>query len=171
MVKSLVNTTNRLSKIIDISGIPLAAFEYQETMNRVFITSGLRKLLNLTDPVYDEILMDADLFYEKIQQIMSDPVEMEEYVYPIDDGRYVRIHLKKDKNGYMGVVTDATKNVLIKQQMQYENNHDKLTGLCCYSYFKEQAAHKLRKASPDKMFAIVMMDLDFFKTIVERNRD
>ena len=47
--RSIVRTTDRISKIIDIAEIPLAAFEYQEDMKDVFVTSRLNELLDLPE--------------------------------------------------------------------------------------------------------------------------
>ena len=49
MVKSIVNLSDRISAIIEMSGIPLAAFEYERSINRVFVTSGLSRLLGLSE--------------------------------------------------------------------------------------------------------------------------
>lgn len=48
MVKSIVSVSNRISAIIDMSGIPLAAFEYKCGENYVFVTSGVGELLALS---------------------------------------------------------------------------------------------------------------------------
>lgn len=47
MVKSIVNLSDRISSIIEISGIPLAAFEYERGIHHVFTTSGLSGLLEI----------------------------------------------------------------------------------------------------------------------------
>lgn len=65
----------------------------------------------------------------------------------------------------MGVVTDVTKDMTEKRMIQYDNNHDQLTGLRRYRYFKKQAAELLRTMPAGKICAFVMIDLDNFKDI------
>lgn len=77
MVRSIVNLSNRISAIIEISGIPLAAFEFERG-----------------------------------------------------------IHLSESPEGYLGIITDVTEDILQKIQLCYENSHDPLTGLYKFDFFK-----------------------------------
>lgn len=54
---------------------------------------------------------------------------------------------------------------MMVEGLQYENNHDHLTGLCNYKYFKNIAGVKLANIKEDELFAVVMLDLDSFKQI------
>ena len=47
MVKSIVSISDRISAIIEISGVPLAAFEYEDGVKNVFATRGLGQLLDI----------------------------------------------------------------------------------------------------------------------------
>ena len=49
MVNSVVNSADRISKIISIIDIPLAAFEYQNDTKQLFATARLKELLHLSD--------------------------------------------------------------------------------------------------------------------------
>lgn len=106
-----------------------------------------------------------DLFLQKIQEIMQHPVSGETDVFSIHDEKYICIHLSVEETGYLGVITDATREVLEKQKMQFENSHDQLTGLFRYRFFKEQIRNILEKNRNGKICACVMLDLDLFKEI------
>lgn len=164
MVKSVVNIADRISKIIEMSEVPLAAFEYQSDMNYVFVTSGLGGLLQISAGELEILRRDEKAFYSRILQIMAFPVIGEKDVYKIGEG-YVRIHLSVEEENYLGVITDVTKDIQEKQRMQYETNHDQLTGLGRYAYFKEQAAGALKAMKEGQVCAAVMLDLDDFKGI------
>lgn len=94
-------------------------------------------------------------------------------IFPAGEGRYVRIHMSEADdipgNGgekrCLGVIIDASHEIMEKKKMLYENTHDQLTGLCKYAYFKQQAAEIIKEASCGKECAVVMMDLDCFKGI------
>ena len=165
MVKSIVSLSGRISSIIEISGIPLAAFEYERGINHVFVTSGLSKLLNLTEEKAAELYQDSSLFDRYIRTITKSPVKGEEEIYEISSGKYVHIYLSDSSDGYLGIITDVTKDVLQKKQLYYENTHDPLTGLYKFDYFKELSTEVLSKTGFSKVSAVVMLDLDHFKSI------
>lgn len=164
MVKSILSSSNRISRIIEMSAISIAAFEYQDSMKNVFVTSRLGEMLGFSREELECLCRDHVLFFEQIQKIMSAPAEGEGNVFPIKD-KYIRFHLSQNGEEYLGVVTDATKEVLENRRIRYENNHDQLTGLCKYNYFKEQAAKALEECRAGLSCACVMLDLDDFKKI------
>ncbi len=55
-------------------------------------------------------------------------------------------------------------NVMVKK-LQYENTHDHLTGLYKFPRFKELAGERLKNMQPERVCAMVMIDLDSFKEI------
>ncbi len=165
MVGSIVAMSNRVSKIIKVSGIPLAAFEYHTDKNFIYVTSGLKELLGISAEEMELIHNDVKRFSEKIQSIMSKPIEGETDIFEIAEGKYVKIHMSNGEQGDLGVVSDATKEVLEKHRMQYENNHDQLTGLPRYSYFQKCVKEIQSRMKEDDLGACVMMDMDKFKNI------
>ncbi len=165
MVKSILNLSDRISAIIEISGIPLAVFEYERGINHVFVTSGLSSLLELSESKAEELYRDAALFEQYIRSVTNNPVKGEEEIYKVDENKYLCIHLSESADGYLGIISDVTKDILQKMQMHYENTHDPLTGLYKFDYFKEQSAEILAKMDIEKFCAIAMLDLDHFKSI------
>lgn len=173
MVKSIVSISDRISAIIDMSGIPLAAFEYKSGENYVFVTSGVGELLNLPTPRAKKLYGNADLFDEYIRELTDRPAEGEKDVFPVGEGKFVRIHMSGSddaseiggEKGCLGVIIDASREMQEKKQMVYENTHDALTGLCKYAYFRQRAAEIMKDAAAGKGCAVVMLDLDRFKEI------
>ena len=164
MVKSIVNGSDRIARIIAISGIPLAAFEYRDSMKNVFITSGLREMLEIPAEQMEQLCLDGEQFRRRIEELMQKKTE-EKDIFQISESRYVQLHLSTEADGYMGVVTDVTTDMMEKQIIQYDNNHDQLTGLRRYRYFKKQALELLRTMPAGRICAFVMIDLDNFKDI------
>ncbi|MBO5372541.1 MAG: GGDEF domain-containing protein [Lachnospiraceae bacterium] len=165
MVHSILHTTDRITKIIKMSDIPLAAFEYQTETNHLFVTSGLRKMLNFPKDEMEQLFAHPAHFYQRIQLLMKNPVHGEKDTYKLENNTYVRIHLALEPSGYLGVITDASKDMQEKQRMLYENTHDQLTGLYRYQYFKEEATLLINNMHPGKLCACIMLDLDSFKQI------
>lgn len=165
MVKRIVNNSDHISSIIEMSGIPLAAFQYEKNVKNVFVTRGFSALLEIPEKKSTTLYKDSSLFDEYIHNIMKNPVENEKDIFQINDLKYISIHMSKSSDICLGVVTDVTDSILERKQLQYENTHNHLTGLYKFSYFKE-VAQKILKNMPDgKICAIVMIDLDFFKSI------
>lgn len=165
MVKSIVNLSDRISAIIEISGIPLAAFEYERGINHVFVTSGLSGLLGLSDRKAAELYHDSALFDQYIRSVTRSPIEDETEIYQIREDKYLRIHLSESTDGYLGIITDVTADVRQKLRLCYENSHDPLTGLYKFDRFKELSADIISDMNPGKVSAMVMIDLDSFKSI------
>jgi len=165
MVKSIVNISDRISAIIEISGFSFAAFEYEPEVNHVFVTSGLRNLLELSDQEAEIIYKDFEKFYQYIQNITAEPIDGETDIFSINDNRYVRICMLKSQEKILGVITDVSREIMEKKQMQYENTHDALTGLYKFSYFKQIAKEILAEMPEGNLCAAVMIDLDYFKSI------
>ncbi len=165
MVKSIVHLSDRISSIIEISGIPLAAFEYKNGTEPVFVTSGLRELLDLSAEKAETLCKNSELFHQYIKEITAKPAEGESDIFQINDTKYIRIHMSKSSDGCLGVITDSTDVMLEKKKMLYENTHDPLTGLFKYQDFKQSAAEILQKVRKNSVCAVVMLDLDFFKSI------
>lgn len=165
MVASIVNISNRMSAIIEISNMPLAAFEYESALNHVFVTAGVGKLLDITDKEMSVFHKDADAFDRYIKQVTETPVDGETDVYQIHDEKYVRIHMSQSSEGKLGVITDVTSDIMEKKRMRYENIHDALTGLYKFQYFKQKAEEILHKMASGSACAIVMLDLDCFKEV------
>ena len=165
MVKSIVNLSDRISAIIEMSGIPLAAFEYERSINRVFVTSGLSRLLGLSEKEAALLYQNAATFDNYIRSVTRNPMKGEENIYRFAQDKYLQIYLSESSDGYLGVITDVTKDIRQKTMLHYENTHDPLTGLYKFDYFKEISAEILRKANPEKLSAVAMIDLDYFKSI------
>ncbi len=165
MVKSIINLSDRISAIIDISGIPLAAYEYGNGEEHVFATSGIGKLLEIPTEKVTELCRNADAFDRYMCWITRDAVEGEEDVYRINDRKYIRIHMSESQKRKLGVITDVTTDMMEKSRMRYENTHDALTRLYKYRHFQQLAQERLEKMQPEKVCAVVMLDLDYFKGI------
>ena len=165
MVKSIISLSDRISAIIEISGIQLAAFEYGSGSLHVFVTSGFGKLLGIPEQRVAALCRNAYAFNDYIKQLTEEPIEDEADVYQIGDEKYVRIHMSESAEGRLGVISDVTGDIVQKREMRYENIHDPLTGLYKFQYFKKMTEEILRNIPEGKGCAVVMLDLDHFKGI------
>lgn len=109
MVKSIISISNRTSAIIKMSGIPLAAYEYEDGVGTVFATSELGKVLGISEERVTALCKSPKQFDDFICRIIKRPVEEEEDVYQVHSGKYVRIHMSASTEGKLGVITDVTR--------------------------------------------------------------
>ncbi len=135
MVKSIISISDRISAIIKISGIPLAAFEYKLDVQHVFVTSGFKELLDISEQKQKNYVKTLFDLINILKNIINNPLKGETDIFQINDTKYVRIHMSESSNTNLGVIIDISKDIIEKQQMQYENTHDSLTKLYKYSYF------------------------------------
>lgn len=165
MVNSVVNSADRISKIISIIDIPLAAFEYQNDTKQLFATARLKELLHLSDEEANQMYLDPKQLLKKLQIIISNPIEGESDVYCLEKNTFIKIRLVKDENGFYGTVNDVSSDILKKKQIQYEKDHDHLTGLLLYPSFKREVTLVINNNNYNHLYAAVMVDLDSFKHI------
>ena len=165
MVKSIVSISDRISAIIEISGVPLAAFEYEDEVKNVFVTRGLGELLDIPAWKADELFKDSGMFDRYIHKITEKTVEGEKDVFQINDLKYIRIHMTESSGRYLGVVTDVTDTVTERNKLKYENTHDHLTGLYKFQHFKNLSTEVLKKMLHGEVCAVIMLDLDYFKSV------
>lgn len=165
MVKSIINLSDRISAIIDMSGIPLAAYEYGSGEERVFVTSGIGKLLEISTEKVTKLCRNSDAFDRYMRWITRSAVEGEKDVYQINDNKYIRIHMSELNQRKLGVIMDVTTDMMEKSRMRYENTHDALTRLYKYKHFQQLAKEILENMPQGKVCAVVMLDLDYFKGI------
>lgn len=165
MVRSIVSISDRISSIIEISGIPLAAFEYENGVENVFVTRRLGELLSIPSDKAQELYKHSLLFDQYIRNVTEHPTEGETDIYQVDEQKYIRVHMSKSPDSCLGVITDVTGSVMERRKLKYENTHDNLTGLYKFSHFQKLAAEKLESLAHEKICAIVMVDLDCFKSV------
>ena len=165
MVDCLVHSNDRISRIIDMSDIPLSAFEYQKDTQHFFITSRFKNLLEINDEDAEKLQTNPELFLEKLKHIQKHCLNVEESIYQINQHRYIKIHLSENDKGFYGTINDVTNTILEKFHIQYESQHDQLTHLLLYNYFKEEAKQIIKSQNDESIYAVVMLDMDAFKGI------
>lgn len=165
MVSSLVNSTDRISKIISLIDIPVAVFEYQTDTKQLFATSRLKELLHLNEEEFKLVYSNPILLLDTIKKILQKPVNGEKNIYQLKDNVYLRIRLNENETGFYGTVNDVSIDTINKQEIQYKSSHDHLTDLLLYTSFKHIASNIINHSKTNQLYAAVMLDLDSFKTI------
>lgn len=160
---------NKFSNIIHMADIPLAAFEVNRKDKTVFITDKFFEIFGLPPKDSTELWMED--FWQIFQELeVYKESEGEVTLYQIPgkhpgEYRFVRTMVKDSENYYIGFVEDVTKQTLDLKRMEYERNHDVLTGLNNRRAFFERLRVLFENPKQLKTAAFVMIDLDNLKHI------
>lgn len=165
--KDLLESTVKMSKIIDLVEFPIGAYEYKKETDKVFVTEQLKVILSIDDVEMKNIIYNKSLFIEKINRILSKPQEDEEGVYIVDQDpdKYVKIKTVKNFNNTLGVVIDVTEEVLEKKMIKEERDYDPLTKIYNRKVIQGRIEEMLLNIESLGVAAILMFDLDNLKTI------
>jgi diguanylate cyclase (GGDEF)-like protein/PAS domain S-box-containing protein len=88
-------------------------------------------------------------------------------IMPLDDGRTISITRRMMENGgWVSIHQDITEQKRIEAQLERMARYDNLTGLANRAVLKEKISEALnRTLRHDQQFALLMLDLDRFKTV------
>lgn len=131
MVRSILDSTNKLSWILEIAEVPIGVYEYNGDMKRVMATSRVADILMLPKEETKKLLSDCGLFEKKLDEIRQNPVRQEMDVYRLsgEHERFVRLESFAREHSILGMIIDVTGDVKERQRIKQERDMDLLTGL------------------------------------------
>lgn len=168
-------TAEKFSYIIDTAKLQIAVFEVNWEEKTVFITGRFFEMLGM--PKQQNPLFEETAFWKLLDSIepcrepeqVGDSTELM-YCIPAPEedtdaeDRYVRLSLKDDGNHCVGLLEDVTDNEREKASIEYERDHDILTGLLNRRAFRRRAEELFAEGGKTlKTAALVMIDLDGLK--------
>lgn len=164
---ALLESTVKMSKIIDLADFPIGAFEIRHNSEQVFVTDQLSTILEIGTDVMDEITKNKVEFLNLIQQKLIIPVKEDENVYQISMGssKYIRVKILENENSTMGVVIDVTHEILEKNKIKEERDYDPLTMIYNRKAAQLRIENIIENVSPQDTAALIMFDLDYLKQI------
>lgn len=167
MVKSIVNSTVRISQIIEAVDVPMGAYEYNDKMKRVITTDRLCQILLMTEEEADILRKDKEAFVKYMELLRKYPEENEENVYKISEKpeQWIEIHTHNENGSVFGIIIDVTEEILQKRNIIKERDYDALTTLRNRRSFEKQVRRKMEQQENAGNAAMIMMDLDNFKQI------
>lgn len=162
--KMMLDSANRLSKIIELVSLPIGAFEMSKLSDTVFVTDQFYELMELKESEISSCHEKA-AFKEMLRRVFSNPEPEEENVFKLAGmpTRWVKVVIKETENEVLGVVQDVTDEILEKIQIKQDRDLDPLTKLYNRKGFQWRA-EKIIPAGTG-VNALLMFDLDFLKQI------
>ena len=175
--------SSQVSKMISVADVGVGTFMYDRTDDSVFVGQSLIKVLRLRMPQDKDIVMSRQEFLDSItnpeanaaiaagmEKMIAEEVP-EDYseVYQISGSKsgtlWMRLGYIYSPNTAIGIVQDVTEDVLEKQRIEHERDHDSLTGLLNRHAYYQRIDELFRDRSKLKVTAFVMMDLDNLKFV------
>ncbi|MFI3173087.1 MAG: diguanylate cyclase [Eubacteriales bacterium] len=164
MVTNLLDTTDKISRVLDHVDTKMAIYEYKKDMKRVFATSKMGELLQVNKEELNLLLSDKDLFEKKIQSIKKNNVD-EDTIYYCDNGTFLSIETLSHNEGEYGLMIDVTDSVNEKNNLQYERDYDMMTELLNRRAFYREIEKLFGKDDQAKNVMIIALDMDNLKMI------
>lgn len=157
----------QFSRLMELSEVPLGAFEFDNRKRRVFMTSQIASLLKLSREQEREFTKNKDKFLDYLTTICQNPTD-ESNIFALPpgiDGYWLRITWK-DKDGMVrGVVEDVTDEILQKKALMKERDYDELTGVKNRKGFQRLLDQLNNCLEKENKIAVVMCDLNELKHV------
>lgn len=164
--KNFIDSTMKLSQIINLMNVPIGAFEIKANDEKVFATEQLKQILLFEDEEASRLFTNKTAFNQRVEEIMQHAEPEEQNVYKISESpeKWVRINLITDAEKTLGTVIDVTAEILDKIQIKFDRDHDVLTNIFNRGAYK-RAVNAILQTHTSKASACIMFDLDSLKQI------
>lgn len=165
----VAEASSRMTKIINLTNIPVGVFECHLKAGTVYCSQSLFKVMGwkMKDQEKPYIKLDHFTRYMDLLKRYIDDKEKLIFKLPPQLGEkpvWIQLTYTIDEDIVLGAVVDITKDVEQKQKIKFERDYDTLTGLYNRRAFKYNV-EKLFNEQPKqlKTAAVVMFDLDNLK--------
>lgn len=172
MNEEIVDTARRFSRIINMASVDLAGFEINRKEETVYFTGKFAELFGIEKENFFDVT-SIEMFDELMKKLkayeLRENVQKENesiYLIPDEKPRYVRLTINDSGDYCSGLVENITDMMMEKEQIEYERDHDQLTGL-----LNRRAFYRIMKnlfwqgKSALGVAALVMIDLDGLKHV------
>lgn len=167
VVKSILESTDKMSEALESTDLPIGIFEYNLRMTRVRATSKVAEVLNLSSHEAERLFSSRTGFDLWIKQIFSRPLKGEKNIYTISEQppHYVEIETFVKEDSAFGILVDRTEDIIKKMNLERELAEDDLTRLRSRRGFFEAVERLFVDPERLKHAAIVMVDADGLKKV------
>jgi len=162
--KALLESTVKMSKIIDMADFPIGAFEIRSDSEHIFVTDQFRLIFNIDNIRMSEILKNKALFLNELQSKLISLLEGEDGVYQIGL-KYVRVKIIENEVSTIGVAVDVSDEITEKNRIKMERDYDPLTMIFNRKAAQVRIENIMEKTDALDIAALIMFDLDNLKQI------
>lgn len=169
--KEMIEALSRTNQIIDMVNMPIAVFQFNAKLGRLSCSSRFYSILGIPSPEEplsgEEFKALLDDVHKHIDQDLGDgetlilrlPNQRKEGA-----NRWVRFQRLYNGDYMMGVLMDITDSREKLARIEFERDHDSLTGLSNRLAFHNHVLETAKREKPG-ICAVMMMDLDNLKSV------
>ncbi len=170
--REVAESASRMSSIIEMTSSNIGAFERRLSEGIVYYTSHLFDLFGISvgngTSGYMEFAQFTTLMHSLPLTVEEPSSEREVVVRRKDEEgelHWIRIKQGQSPGRVFGIAEDITHDVLARQKLVYERDHDPMTGLLNRRAFYASLSAMFERPQLLKVGAMVMCDLDNLKYI------
>lgn len=171
--EDLVNTSSRFLRIIEMASSEIGGFEACPGED-VFITANFFSMLGKDMPTNEPMSLEKILaLRERLKATVPwtqwhDGSEIFELVDKRGHTRYIQVSAQEQDGAMLGLAEDVTALMAERKRIEYERDHDLLTGLVNRRAFYREVDRIFHSDAKGVCGAVVMMDLDDLKKINDK---
>lgn len=166
MVTSLINQQTKISLILESVKLPIGTFEYNTRTKQLKITVRTLEILGFPGKhIRSDI--DPDLFRQRMDVILSHPVDSARNIYLIPgvQERFVHIEYFQNDTSILGIIMDVTKDLQEKHNIEHERDVDPLTSLLNRRAFYRRIVELFQTPEEIGIAGFIMIDSDNLKYV------
>ena len=129
LTEEISSFTKKTTAILSMTGISIAAFEYDPNSNLVFCTEDTFNMFGMYHKE-NELFMDKAAFNSRMIPMIKEIKADIDVISPVKAGVDVKwLHIKtvESDGKIIGTIRDVTEETIEKQQREFERDHDPLT--------------------------------------------
>ena len=165
---NVADSASKLSQIIKLFNMPIAAFEHMKGEGFVLCTESFFDVIGIEDDNKQDTYINIKSFEEIIEKIIINKEKLMNDIYKVKakDNKNIWLKLKilEDESRILGVVSDITQEILEKQKIEYDRDYDLLTDILNRRAFYNIVRGKIESDNL-KIGAFIMWDLDNLKYV------
>lgn len=165
MLQSLLVNDRKMTYVLGKTDMRIGVYEYNQQMKKVRFTGDVLQILKIgTEDVW-KLTSDWEDFKKYIGNIQKEPVAGENEIFSVGNGQYLRIEEVQEGEEIFGVVTDVTEEIRKRKEIEYDRDHDRLTGLYNRRGREFRLSQVLKECREPYYYAEVMIDADGLKMV------
>ena len=165
MLQSLLSNDRKMSYVLGKTDMHIGVYEYNRQMKRVRFTGDVLQILKTGTEAAWKLPSDWEDFRKYIGTMQKEPVAGENEIFAVGNGKYLKIEEIQEGEEIFGVITDVTEEIRKRREIEYQRDHDQLTGLFNRTGRDARLSKILEECQEPYYCAAVMVDADDLKMV------
>lgn len=165
MLQSLLANDRKMSYVLGKTDMHIGVYEYNRQMKRVRFTGDVLQILKTGTEAAWKLPSDWEDFRKYIGTLQKEPVAGENEIFAVGNGKYLKIEEIQEGEEIFGVITDVTEEIRKRREIEYQRDHDQLTGLFNRTGRDARLSKILEECREPYYCAAVMVDADGLKMV------